>query len=149
MKHIITLAILGILLVMSCSTKKTDEEEGYWVYSDTDRVYEYATATVNKGQYVWSEWKKCRVDMILVKYEPIFHIKMPDGLHSYRLASSVEEISEGLSSWDVINQDDKRGRLFMEAESSTLKQLYVFFADTAWIYRFYTPLRFCKTLPNK
>lgn len=98
-----------------------------------------AVAEINQysGRYSWSNWQRCDVTIIMDLQNDVIYIYSQSPQRYTVITDGVTSYDNGGGkqvSYKVVDQDGDRGTLRLRQESNGNSQIYVDFADVAWVY---------------
>lgn len=101
------------------------------------RARELAIATVSYGKYTWSDWYPCRVDIYIDTTSDVVYIDSKEPQKYVILedkGSVIKSDGSKIKTLKIIDQDYDRGELRLRQERNGNIQIYIDFADVAWVY---------------
>lgn len=127
------LTVFSIMLCMMCMTVSAQNTQVY-------KATSYAFAEIYYGDYNWSDWSKCNIQIVFSMSNDIVTIyskkkqtyKIVDVLNDGEV---VTDYTGGQTlGFVVIDQDYDKGHMRLRVESNGNSQIYIDFNDVAWVY---------------
>lgn len=127
------LTVFSIMLCMMCMTVSAQNTQVY-------KATSYAFAEIYYGDYNWSDWNKCNIQIVFSMSNDIVTIyskkkqtyKIVDVLNDGEV---VTDYTGGQTlGFVVIDQDYDKGHMRLRVESNGNSQIYIDFNDVAWVY---------------
>lgn len=127
--------LIAMLLMIGFALTSTAQTQWY-------RSTAFAIAQINQynGRYTWSDWERSNIAIsfdltndIITIYSSAKQIYYVDSLHN---GGNVYTDGSGGSNvkFYVYDQGGRRGEIRLRIETSGNSQIYVDFADYAWVY---------------
>ena len=125
--------ILFILMMLLSFTVASAQIQNY-------RTTAFAYATVNNGNYNWSDWEKSNIIITIDLNRDVITIYSPSKqvYYVYNVANNGNSYTDSSGGKNVkfyiIDQDGDKGEIRLRIETNGNSQLYVDFNNCAWVY---------------